>query len=114
MLDVWGDVKLADINRERLSLLDSKLREMGRSENTINHYFDVLKTLFNFAAKKKLWAGENPIKDVTPYVVEQKRRAYPPEPASVIGQTSRVDDIGRHLPDLVLAGPEFLLDREIE
>ena len=70
--------------RERLSLLDARLREMGRSENTINHYFDILKALFNFAAEKKLWSGENPIREVTPYVIDQKRRAYSPDEISRI------------------------------
>jgi hypothetical protein len=60
ILDIWGDINLADVNQEWLSLLDSRLREMKRSENTINHYFDILKALFNFAAEKKLWSGENP------------------------------------------------------
>jgi len=76
MLEVWGDVNLAEINRDRLARLDAELRRRGRSENTINHYFDVLKALFNFAIGKKLWTGDNPIREVTPYVVDQKRRAY--------------------------------------
>ena len=76
MLEIWGNISLSDINQERLSLLDAELRKRGRSENTINHYFDVLKALFNFAAEKKLWSVENPIREVTPYVVDQKRRAY--------------------------------------
>jgi integrase len=76
MLEIWGDVNLAEINRERLSKIDAELRRRGRSENTVNHYFDVLKALFNFAIEKKLWAGENPIREVKPYVVDQKRRAY--------------------------------------
>jgi integrase len=79
VLDIWGNINLADINRERLSILDARLREMGRSENTINHYFDVLKALFNFAIEKKLWSGENPIREVTPYIVDQKRRAFGPD-----------------------------------
>jgi integrase len=84
VLDIWGDVNLADIGQERLSLLDARLREMGRSENTINHYFDILKALFNFAIEKKLWSGENPIKEVTPYVIDQKRRAFSPDEISRI------------------------------
>jgi len=36
---------------------------MDRSENTINHYIDVLKALFHFVAEKKLWSGENPIRE---------------------------------------------------
>jgi len=76
ILEIWGDINLAEINRDRLALLDADLRRRGWSENTVNHYFDVLKALFNFAIEKKLWAGENPIREVTPYVVDQKRRAY--------------------------------------
>jgi len=84
VLDIWGNINLADIGQERLSLLDARLREMGRSENTINLYFDVLKALFNFAIEKKLWSGENPIREVTPYVIDQKRRAFSPDEISRI------------------------------
>ena len=92
ILGVWGNINLADIDQERLSKLDRKLREMGRSENTINHYFDILKTLFNFAAEKKLWAGENPIREVTPYVIDQKRRAYSPDEIKrIIAAAGRIE-----------------------
>jgi integrase len=98
VLDIWGNINLADIGRERLSLLDARLREMGRSENTINHYFDVLKALFNFAAEKKLWAGENPIKEVTPYIIDQKRRAYSSdEIGRIIAAAGRIErEAGAH------------------
>jgi len=76
ILEIWGNVSLAEINQERLAQLDAELRRRGRSENTINHYFDILKALSTFAIEKKLWTGENPIREVTPYVVDQKRRAY--------------------------------------
>jgi len=56
--ECWGDIALNDINMDRLVELDNHLRTLpiregmdGRSEATINHYFGLLKTFFNFAIR---------------------------------------------------------------
>jgi len=84
--ECWGDIALNDITRDRLVELDKHLRTLpitderkGRSEATINHYFGLLKTFFNFAIRTKRYSGENPIKEIRPYTVEEKRREYTPE-----------------------------------
>lgn len=81
-----GDFALNDITRDKLVELDNHLRTLpihegmkGRSEATINHYFGLLKTFFNFAIRTKRYIGENPIKEVRPYAVDEKRREYTPE-----------------------------------
>lgn len=74
--DLWANVTLDKISKEHLIKLDDYLKKQGRSENTINHYFSLLKTLFNYAIKEGKYKGENPIREVTPYVIDQKRREY--------------------------------------
>lgn len=113
MLETWGNLSLADINRDRLAQLDAELRTRGRSENTINHYFDVLKALFNFAIEKKLWTGENPIREVTPYVVDQKRRAYSSDEirriVAAAGRVEREAGAGAEMQKVARAIVELLL-----
>lgn len=79
VLKLWGNVKLDDIGRDRFVELDEHLRGLDRSKATINHYFTLLKTFFNYAIKKKLCSGENPVNEIRPYAVDQKRREYSPE-----------------------------------
>lgn len=77
---VWGSnypVKMVDNND--LSRLDRVLKETGRSLYTVNHYFSLLKTFFNWLIDQGYHPGPNPVKKVRPYVVEEKRRAYTPE-----------------------------------
>ena len=73
------DLLLKDIDAEKLTELDARLKAMSRSPKTINHYMGTLKTLFYYAIKKKLYTGDNPICDVKPYVVNGKRREYTPD-----------------------------------
>jgi len=84
--ELWGNVTLDKIDRDKLIELDEHLRSLpiseekkGRSEATINHYFGLLKTLFNYAIRTKRYSGENPIKEVRPYTVDEKRREYTPQ-----------------------------------
>lgn len=51
--EFWGNIYLSDIKREHLVKLDDHLKGLGRSKATINHYFTLLKSLFNYAIKKK-------------------------------------------------------------
>lgn len=76
--EFWGDISLNEINRDRFIKLDLHLKKKGRSEATVNHYFSLLKTLFNFAIRKK-YIFENPISEIRPYMVDEKRREYMPE-----------------------------------
>jgi len=75
----WGDVTLDELNRVHLIKLDKYLREQGRSEATINHYFTLLKSLFNYAIHEKKFSNNNPINEIRPYAVDEKRREYSPE-----------------------------------
>lgn len=94
--EIWGDVNLHEISSKRLTQLDSRLKEMGRSLNTINHYFALLKTLFYFAIKKKRYQGENPISEVKPYIVNGKRREYSPEEiARILEAAERIEKEAR-------------------
>jgi integrase len=84
--ECWGDISLSDVSRDRLVELDNHLRTLlirggkkGRSEATINHYFTLLKSVFNYAIKEKKFSGENPINEIKPYTVDEKRREYSPE-----------------------------------
>ena len=84
--ELWGNITLDKIDRDKLIELDNHLRTMpisderkGRSEATINHYFSLLKTFFNYAIRTKKYSGENPIKELRPYTVDEKRREYTPE-----------------------------------
>ena len=74
--ETWGNIDIRDISKKHFIKLDERLKKEGRSENTVNHYFSLLKTFFNYAIKQKKYKGENPIKDITPYVIDQKRREY--------------------------------------
>jgi len=84
IFDLWGDVALDEIKREQLIGLDRYLRSIDRSEATINHYFTLLKSLFNYAIKEKRFAGDNPISEIRPYAVDEKRREYSPEELKII------------------------------
>jgi integrase len=77
--ELWGDISLSDIKREHIIRLDDHLKGLGRSKATINHYFTLLKSLFNYAIKKKVFSGDNPVDEMKPYLVEEKRREYSPE-----------------------------------
>ena len=74
--NVWGDIPLSQISYQHLIELDKVLKAKGRAEKTINHYFGILKTLFNFAIKKHKLKIDNPICEITPYVTDRKRREY--------------------------------------
>ena len=76
---LWGDVTLDGVNRDHLVTLDRHLRSIGRSEATINHYYTLLKSLWNFAIKEKKYIGDNPINEMRPYATDEKRREYSPE-----------------------------------
>lgn len=76
---LWKNPTLSRIDKSHLVQLDRHLKSLGRSKATVNHYFTLLKSLFNYAIKEKKYAGENPIKEIVPYVTEEKRREYSPE-----------------------------------
>jgi len=76
VLDLWGDISLNEITSIHFTELDRWLREHGRSENTVNHYIAILKTLFNYARKKGKFHGDNPALEITPYTIDEKRREY--------------------------------------
>lgn len=74
--DFWENPLLAEIGGSHLSKLDNHLENLGKSKKTINHYFGILKTMFYYAIRKKRYIGDNPIKEVQPYIVNEKRREY--------------------------------------
>lgn len=78
---IIGDKPLEKISLDDFAALDRGLWRMAkpRSEATINHYCKTLKALFNYAIRRKKFIGENPVKEVRPYVVDERRRAYSEE-----------------------------------
>jgi len=77
---ILGDVRIRDIGRAQLTRLDRALQdERGVCPYTVNHYFGLLKTMFNYAISKELHPGPNPLKDIKPYVVDRRRRSYTPD-----------------------------------
>jgi len=74
--ELWGDLRLDQIKRDHLIRLDAHLRSQERSGATINHYMTLLKSLFNFAIREKLYTGDNPINEIKPYTTDRKRREY--------------------------------------
>ena len=77
---LWGANRpIKSVNHDELSVLDKALKKAGRSLNTINHYFAILKTFFTWSIDQGYHPGPNPVKKVRPYVVEDKRRAYTTE-----------------------------------
>jgi len=74
----WGNVTLNSINSDRLAELDSFLHRRGLAPKTINDYMGILKTTFFYAVRKK-YLTDNPIKEVKPYTVDEKRREYSPD-----------------------------------
>lgn len=96
MLDCWGDLSLQNIDKEKFIELDSFLRKNKRSEFTINHYFKILKTLFFYAIRTGKYTGENPIKEIKPYVVDEKRREYSSEEiAKIIAAAEKIEKEAR-------------------
>ena len=81
---LWGDVTLDEISRDHLIELDRYLRKEKRSEATINHYMTLLKSLFNYAIKEKMLTKDNPVNEIRPYTVDEKRREYSPEELKTI------------------------------
>jgi integrase len=77
--ELWGDVTLDEIDRDQFVKLDLHLKKKGRSEATINHYFGLLKSVFNYAIRMKKYSGENPVREIRPYLIEEKRREYSPD-----------------------------------
>ena len=89
---LWKNPTLNRIDKTQLVQLDRHLKSLGRSEATINHYFTLLKSLFNYAIKEKKYAGENPVKEITPYIVDEKRREYSPgEIARILDAAGKVE-----------------------
>lgn len=76
--DAWGDITLDKVGQTEIRKLDDYLRMMkkSRSEATRNHYMGLLKTFFYWAIREGNYRGENPMKQVKPYVVYIKRREY--------------------------------------
>jgi integrase len=98
---VWGNVNLHEISKQKLVELDQFLKENARSPSTINHYFALLKTFFNFAIRKKMYNGENPVNEFQPYIADEKRRAYSQaEIGKIIDATERIEKEARQSAEL--------------
>lgn len=94
---ILGDIRIRDIGRAQLTRLDRALQdERGVTPYTVNHYFGLLKTMFNYAISKELHPGPNPLKDIKPYVVDQRRRSYTPaELKKVIAAAGKLEKAPR-------------------
>lgn len=79
VLKVWGNITLDKISKEHLIKLDEYLQGHRRSKATVNHYFGLLKTFFNYAIRENSYSRKNPINEITPYTIDTKRREYTPE-----------------------------------
>jgi integrase len=80
MSGILGKVRLQDVGRPHFTELDKFLRETRDvTHYTVNHYFGLLKTLFNYAISQGKHPGPNPVKEIRPYVVDRKRRSYSAE-----------------------------------
>ncbi|MBN2251478.1 MAG: site-specific integrase [Candidatus Altiarchaeota archaeon] len=109
--DILGKVKLQNIGRVQFTKLDKFLREKrGVTNYTVNHYFGLLKTLFNYAIAQGKHPGPNPVKEVKPYVVDRKRRSFSGEEIDKIlkaakqveKETRAASDLGFYAHRLVL------------
>lgn len=75
--DILGNPPITGITDKELMRLDQALRnERGVKPYTINHYFGLLKTLFNYAIDQGKHPGPNPIRKFKPYPVDRKRRSF--------------------------------------
>ncbi len=75
----FGPIALDEIDSKKLFELDIFLKSINRSPKTINLYMGLLKSLFYYAIRKKLYYGDNPISELKPYIVDDKRREYSPD-----------------------------------
>lgn len=83
--DILGNPPIVEINQKELIRLDQTLRtKRGVKPYTINHYFGLLKTLFNYVIDQGKHPGPNPIKKFKPYPVDRKRRSFTDEEISRI------------------------------
>jgi len=92
---LWKSPLLSEINNSYFRQLDEWLKEQGRSKATINHYFTLLKSVFNYAIRYK-YLSENPVQENIPYTVNGKRREYTPEEIEkIIKAADHVEKIAR-------------------
>ena len=87
--DILGNPPLIEINQKELIRLDQALKtERGVKPYTVNHYFSLLKTLFNYAIEQGKHPGPNPVKRFKPYPVDKKRRSFTDEEIQKIIQAA--------------------------
>jgi len=79
VLDIIGNIDLQTFGPEHIKAIDAWLLAKGRSRTTVNHYFGLLKAFFNWAIRVGKYRGTNPILEVRPYIISQKRREYSPD-----------------------------------
>lgn len=76
VLDIIGDIELQRFGPDQIRTIDAELLGRRRSRTTVNHYFGLLKTFFNWAIRDGRYRGENPVREVKPYLIDEKRREY--------------------------------------
>lgn len=75
-----GQKPLKDISVFDCERIKKRMRDKGKSERTVEYALAVLRQVFNFAMKVKLFAGPNPLLEVTkPKYDNQKQRFLTPE-----------------------------------
>lgn len=109
--DILGNPPIIDINHKELIRLDQALKlERKVKPYTINHYYGLLKTLFNYAIDQGKHPGPNPIKKFKAYPVDRRRRSFTDDEifkiikaAEIIEKEARLDtDITRYAKRIVI------------
>lgn len=111
MSGIPGKGRLQDIGRPHFKELDKALRETrGVTPYSANHYFGLVKTLFNYAIAQGKHPGPNPVKDVKPYVVDRKRRSYSTEEIKkILEAAEKVEKEARAPEDITACAKRFIL-----
>jgi len=109
----WGiNINLPDIGPGHVRILEEYLSKLPRSrtKNTINHYVAGIRAFFNWAIDQGYFNGRNPMRDVKPYPVDQKRRAYTPEEIGrIVEAASRISAAARPQDELVKQAHRMVL-----
>jgi len=85
----WGDIDIHRVSSDHIAMLDNFLKNEGKSNKTINDYFGILRAMFYYAIRQKLFKGENPILEYKHYPTIEKRREYSDEELGQILQASQ-------------------------
>ena len=77
-LSAWRNRNLGTITRGEVRNLHQELGESS-GKVTANRTVTLLRTIFNFALKNELWAGDNPARGITPFPEASRTRFVQPQ-----------------------------------